>query len=108
IAAVAAAGVAAALEADFERGEAGEMADAFGGSLIDALTDADIGAGGFDGVSAGEERGAGAGVVAGAVAFGEAVFLGEAGEERDLGFELGEGLHRGAELEGGAFAGGTP
>ncbi len=79
IAGVAVAGLGGGVAAEFERGEAGEVADFPGGDLVDGDASLDVGTVGFTGVAAGEECGEGAGVVAAAVALGVGVVLGKAG-----------------------------
>src|SRR5438093_1452301 len=66
------AGLGAALDADFQGRELGVVADGLGDVLVGGHADANIGAGGLAGLPAGEKRGHGAGVVAGAVAVGPA------------------------------------
>src|SRR5206468_4824996 len=94
--------------ADLEGGEAGLVADAAGGDLVDADAGADVGAVGLSGLGAGEEGGHGAGVVAATVAVGAGLVGGEAGEDRELVADVLKGLEDVPQLEGGALGLGGP
>jgi hypothetical protein len=90
VAAVAVAGAADFIAAQFEGGQAGDLTDGIGGDLVDGDTDADVGSGGFAGLDAREEGGVGAGVVAGSVAICAGLVVGETGEDGDVLIHLGE------------------
>ena len=62
-----------------------------GDHLVDGAADAEVAAGGFAGLFAGEERGGGARVVAGTVAVAVGFFVSEAGDDLDVGFVGFEG-----------------
>ena len=89
-------GLADAVGGEFQRGQAGLVADGVGGDLVDRDAEVDVRAGGLAGAAAGQESGDTAGVVAGAVATGGGELLLEAGEDLEVG---AVGLHR---LEGRA------
>ena len=65
-------------------GEPGLVADAGGGDLVDRDAGADVGAVGLARLAAGQERGQGAGVVAGAVAVGPGLVGRQAGEDEQV------------------------
>ena len=108
IAAVAVAGAAGFVAAEFEGGKAGELAEVFGGDLVDGNAVADVGAGGFAGLDAGEEAGVSAGVVAAAVAIGLGLFVFEAGDDLEVGLEVLEGSEGAAEGVVAAVLAGGP
>src|SRR3954470_20137151 len=84
------------------------MPDVLGGDLIDRGADADIRTGCLLRAATGEERGARACVVAGAVVPGGRVDVVEALDDLNLILERGERLHRGREFELFALALGPP
>ena len=78
------------------------------GQLVHGDAGLDVGAVGFAGADPGEKRGVGACVVAGAIVAGRRIFMIKAADDLDGIFQRGERLHRAAEFEGRAFAGGPP
>ena len=70
VAAVAVPGAAGFVAAEFQGGQAGELADVVGGDLVDGNAVADICASGLAGLDSGEEAGVGPGMVAASVPVG--------------------------------------
>ena len=108
VARVAASRGGSVLAAQFDRGEAGFPADLRGRDLVHADAVMDVVAGGLAGLAAGEERGRGAGVVAGAVTVGAGLLEREAGEDVEVLTDGRESLERGRKRELAAFADGFP
>ena len=108
VAGVAVAGLADGVAAQFERAEPGEVADLAGDDLVDRDARVDVGAGGLADADAGEERAAGAGVVAGSVGAGGGVHVVETGDDLDAVFDRFQRLHRAVEGEVLALALGPP
>ena len=99
VARVAVADHARVLAAELERGEPRLPADLLRGDLIDRDAVLDVGAGGLARMDAGQERRAGARVVAGAVAERVAVLVREAGQHQHVLAERLERLQDARELE---------
>ena len=95
VATIAVAREAAAFAPDLQRGEAGLVADPHRRDLIDRRAVVDVRPGGLRRVGAGKPAGGGSGVVAGTVAKGEGVLLGEAGEHVEGRPDAFEGLEGG-------------
>ena len=103
VAAVAVPGPAGFVAAQFQRRQAGELADVIGGDLVDGDPVADIGPGGFAGLHAGQEAGIGAGVVPAAIAVGAGLFVFQAGDDLEFRFQVLERGQGGAEVVTGAI-----
>src|SRR5207237_347334 len=84
VARVAIAALADRVAGQLERGEPRQVADLPGRDLVDGDSGVDVGAGGLLDAHAGQERPAGAGVVAGAVGAGGGVLVVQASEDLDL------------------------
>src|SRR5207245_5414246 len=84
VAGIAFAGDAAFVTAQFERRQARGFADLFGGNLVHGNTGLDVRAFRFAGLAAGEKRGRGAGVVAGAVAGGAGLVVRETADDLEI------------------------
>src|SRR5260370_8204222 len=102
------AGVAHGVARQFERGKAGEMADLLRDDLVNRDAGANVRAGRFLHPNAGQERAAGARVIAGAIRTGGGVDMVQAAENLELMLHLRQRLHRTAQLEIFAFPLGPP
>ncbi len=108
VAGVARAGAPDLFATDLQRREARGLADLGGGDLIDRDADLDVCAAGLLGLTAGEEGGHGAGVVAGAVAVGERPLLRQPAEDREGVLELLERFEGRRQREVGPLRRGRP
>src|SRR5438093_238248 len=98
IAAVAVARSAEFLDAELQRGEARLVADFLSGDLVGGNARAEIRAGRLASLSAREECGGSAGMIAGAVAVGAGFIASQAGENHKIALDRRERLQDGRQL----------